>query len=291
MSMPDLTIPRIYLLQAPKIDWDEMERYFNENNFGSEWLDRWRNTRPGEDIEALDEFAARRCYRSFEAGLNANVTQVRKDSDKYFDNIKAQHHGSVFEHGQWTFAFEDVSRVFTHELVRHRVGVGISQESMRYVRLDQLKLWFPDWVLADPILCERNWGVLEVLENHQRWMSYYFGLETDPEEIVSAGEMWRDIPKTMTFKKKITSFMRRFAPDGVATGIIWSANARILRHVISERTGVGAEEEIRLVFGQVAEKMINDFPLLFGDFHEDEDAVDGDGNPMPGVYTTDYWKV
>lgn len=289
--MPTLVLPRVYKLAAPAIDWDEMVRYFKENDLGAEWLDRWKRTPPGEDIEALDEFAARRCYKSFEVGLNPNITAVRIDSVDYFQNVKGQHHGSVFEHGMFTFAFESVSRVFTHELVRHRVGVGISQESMRFVRLDHLNFWFPEWVLEDAILCERNWAILEVLENHQRWMSYHFGVEQDPEKIVMAGDLWTDKNKTFKFKKKITSFMRRFAPDGVATGIVWSANPRILRHVISERTSPGAEEEIRLVFGEVARHMIENYPLLFGDFHEDEDATDEFGDPLPGVYVTNYWKV
>ena len=53
-------------------------------------------------------------------------------------------------------------------------------------------------------------------------------------------------------KKAKTSFMRRFAPEGVATGIMWTANVRALRHVIEARTAPGAEEEIRLVFAEVA---------------------------------------
>jgi thymidylate synthase (FAD) len=293
--MPRRVEPRIYKVSAPEVDWDELDRYFKEMDYGREWLDRWMSARPGEDIEALDEFAARRCYRSFEPGLNPNVTKVRTDSEEYFDNIKVSRHGSVFQHGMFTFVFENVSRVFTHELVRHAVGVGISQESMRYVRLTDLPFWFPDWALEDDVLMERCWSVLEILENHQRFMSHWFGLETDPEKILLTSELYGPKGKKFAFKKFVTSFMRRFAPDGVATGIVWSANPRILRHVISMRTSMGAEEEIRLVFGQVAKIMIEKYPLLFGDFYEapegDPDATDGDGNHIPGVYITLNWKV
>lgn len=293
--MPRTVAPRMYLVSFPTIDWEEMNRYFSESQYGNEWLDRWKRTPPGEDIEALDEFAARRCYRSFEPGLNANITQVRTDSEAFFENVKAQRHGSVFQHGMFTFVFEDVSRVFTHELVRHTVGVGISQESMRYVRLIDLPFWIPEWAIGDDVLMRRCWGVLEVLENHQRFMTYHFGLEKDPEQLVDASPLYGEGGKSFFFKKFVTSFMRRFAPDGVATGIVWSANPRILRHVISMRTGMGAEEEIRLVFGQVAEWMINNYPLLFGDFREAEeghpDATDPEGNYVPGVYVTDNWKV
>ena len=36
---------------------------------------------------------------------------------------------SVLEHVSWTFVLQDISRIVTHELVRHRAGVAISQES------------------------------------------------------------------------------------------------------------------------------------------------------------------
>ena len=37
-------------------------------------------------------------------------------------------------------------------------------------------------------------------------------------------------------KKEVTSALRRLAPIGLSTDIIWTANARTLRHVIEMRT-------------------------------------------------------
>jgi thymidylate synthase (FAD) len=67
-------------------------------------------------------------------------------------------------------------------------------------------------------------------------------------------------------KKALTSAMRRIAPDGVATTLIWTANARTLRWVIEARTTPEAEIEIRSVFGKVAELMTKEAANLFGDF-------------------------
>ena len=78
-------------------------------------------------------------------------------------------------------------------------------------------------------------------------------------------------------KKHKTSFMRRFAPDGVATGLVWTANVRTLRHTIEARTDPGAEEEIRLVFGKIGELMRAEAPALFGDYE-----VSQDGTWVPG---------
>lgn len=75
--------------------------------------------------ESLIEGMGRMCYRSFEAGLNVNVGKVREGNDKYLGNIIKVGHGSVLEHASVSFIFHNVSRVFTHELVRHRAGTAM----------------------------------------------------------------------------------------------------------------------------------------------------------------------
>jgi thymidylate synthase (FAD) len=73
-------------------------------------------------------------------------------------------------------------------------------------------------------------------------------------------------------KKEITSALRRLAPIGLSTDILWTANVRTLRHVIEMRTAPGAEEELRLVFDQVARTMKDEAPNLFQDFSRREDG-------------------
>ena len=170
----------------------------------------------------------------------------------YLQNILKQQHGSVLEHLSFTFVLHNVSRVFTHELARHRPGTAISQESLRYVRLDELPFWFPEWAREDAELMKRATALLAELEQFQQWMAGHFGLDDDGV--------------TMHEKKLKTSFMRRFAPEGVATGLVWTANVRTLRHTIEARTDPGAEEEIRLVFGKIGELARAEAPALFGDY-------------------------
>jgi thymidylate synthase ThyX len=140
----------------------------------------------------------------------------------------------------------------THEVVRHRPGTAVSQESLRYVRLDELPFWFPGWAREDAELMKRATALLGELEQFQRWMAGHFGLDDDDTK--------------MHEKKAKTSFMRRFAPEGLATGLVWTANIRTLRHTIEARTDQGAEEEIRLVFGKIGELMRAEAPALFGDY-------------------------
>jgi thymidylate synthase (FAD) len=243
--------PEVFLVARPEIDYGQLAAYLREVG-GDSWLEKLDRGNLDNDALNLAEFAGRLCYRSWEPGLNPNVVRVRAGQDKYLENILSSAHGSVLEHVSFSFVLHNVSRVCTHEIARHRPGVAISQESLRFVRLADIPFWFPDWALADPELMKRATTLLEQMEEFQGWMAGHFGLDAE-------GVPFHE-------KKHKTSFMRRFAPDGVATGLLWTANIRTLRHTIEARTDPGAEEEIRLVFGKIAELMRAEAPALFGDY-------------------------
>lgn len=246
--------PEVHIIGRPKPDWEAVVDYLDAVGVSDEGTAALFRDGNLHSPDTLAEFGGRLCYRSWEPGLNPNVTKVRTDHDEYLRNILKQGHGSVLEHISWNFVFRNVSRVLTHELVRHRPGVAISQESMRYVRLTDLPMWFPEWAERDEEFMKHAGDLLSRMEWLQGWMAHHWKLD---EQGVPFHE-----------KKERTSFMRRFAPNGVATEIMWTANARTLRHVIEARTSPGAEEEIRLVFGKVARLMQEEAPALFGDFEE-----------------------
>jgi thymidylate synthase (FAD) len=212
--------------------------------------------------ETLCELAGRMCYESFEIGLNPNVTKIREDSKDYFRNLLSKGDGSVAEHGSASFAFLGVSRIFTHELARHRVGIAISQESLRYVRPKRIQMWLPEDL--DPRLKQAMLKVAERTEDAYRELE-----KTVP---------WDELQ--MEAKKRLTSALRRILFDGMATNVVWTANFRMLRWVIEMRTDPSAEVEIRLVFDQVAQICKRDYPLLFQDF-ERRELPDGTGSWRP----------
>jgi thymidylate synthase (FAD) len=249
--------PEVFLVARPQLDYEAIGAYLREVG-GESWLERLDRGDLDNDAQNLAELAGRLCYRSWEPGLNPNVNRIRTDQDKYLQNILASAHGSVLEHVSFSFVLHNVSRVFTHELVRHRPGTAVSQESLRFVRLDELPFWFPEWAREDPELMKRASALLGELEGFQLWMAEHFKLDDQ-------GVPFHE-------KKHKTSFMRRFAPEGVATGLVWTANIRTLRHTIEARTDSGAEEEIRLVFGKIGEIMRAEAPALFGDYQV-EDGV------------------
>jgi thymidylate synthase (FAD) len=256
LSGMDETTPSVFLLARPAVDTGAMRAYLDSVG-GASWLDRRLEEVPDgvNEAELLVEFAGRICYRSWEPGLNPNVRKVRTDRQEYLANIVSSLHGSVLEHASFSFAFRHVSRVFTHELVRHRAGSAFSQESLRYVRLTDIGFRVPP--ALEPIR-DQVVSLVEQLEEFQVDAAESLGLDDD------------GVP--FAVKKEITSALRRLAPIGLSTDILWTANVRTLRHVIEMRTAPGAEEELRLVFGEVARSARREAPGLFQDFQELEDG-------------------
>jgi thymidylate synthase (FAD) len=244
--------PSVHLICRPAVDLDAVRTYLDSVG-GSSWLEMRDQETGTSDAELLIEFAGRLCYRSWEPGLNPNVRKIRTDQSEYFANLLRSGHGSVLEHACFTFVFHEVSRVFTHELVRHRAGSAFSQESLRYVRLVDIGFRVPP--ALEPV---RN-QVIELVER----------LETFQQE---AAETLLDDEMPFALKKQVTSALRRLAPLGLSTDIIWTANVRTLRHVIAQRTEASAEEEMRLVFDRVAAIAVEEAPDLFLDFTRSEDG-------------------
>jgi thymidylate synthase (FAD) len=250
------TTPSVFLISRPSIDVDAIRAYLQDVG-GTSWLERRLADDDGEPngAQLLVEFCGRLCYRSWEPGLNPNVTRIREDQRAYFGNLLRSLHGSVFEHANFTFAFRNVSRVFTHELVRHRAGSAFSQESLRYVRLTDLGFRVPSSL--EPIR-DQVVNLVEQLEEFQVTAAEALGLDDE------------GLP--FAVKKEVTSALRRLAPIGLSTDIVWTANLRTLRHVIEMRTAPGAEEELRLVFDKVAQIMCDEAPGLFQDFERGADG-------------------
>lgn len=249
--------------------------------------------------ERITELAGRRCYLSFSIGLNPNVSRIRADIAEYCENILKSGHGSTLEHTSFTFAIENVSRIFTAEMNRHRAGMAISEGSMRFIRYNDIP------IVETPLLT--------LTEEEKAGMEYQWYLRVGRdgdvskckttavkkektreviERVVAQIEdayselqaIWYDELKPdskFTAKKHITSMIRRIIPMGVATGGVWTANIRALRHLCTMRCSEAAEEEIAVVAGKILEIMMKEEPTLFGDFHPNE----------AGYWVPVYYKV
>jgi len=235
--------PKTYLIGVTEVDFEGFLQYL-EDTGNIKFLESFKQaTKEGiSSGEALCSFYAKLCYKSLTLGGNKNVTKIR-DIKANLESIIQTGHGSVLEHCNLNFVTTDCSRVFTHELVRHRVGTAFSQTSGRYVALDEIDFVFDP--ILEPVRTEIEL-LIETIQNTARRMR---------EKLIT--------PDTkFSMKKKLTSAIRRIAPNGQSNEIGWSMNVRSLRHTIQMRTSSHAEWEIRVVFNQVADIITKKWPHI-----------------------------
>lgn len=206
----------------------------------------------GTDAGKIIETAGRTCYDSFGKGRN---------SVEYAKHILESGHGSVLEHAQFTFFITGVSRGLTHELVRHRVGVAISQRSTRYV--DETE---SPWILH-PLLVEyldkTGDDVLRV-----RWDEAVGKCRSVYAETVEKLQNFlikRGSDK-LTARKQARGAARGVLGNALETELIWSANVRALRTVLSQRASSGADAEIRAMAMELHRIMVAEVPPYFLDY-------------------------
>ncbi len=93
--------------------------------------------------------AARLCYSPLGAQeIMDNFSS--EEVEKFLLNLTEMGHLSPVEHVSFTFGIEGVSRVLSHQLVRHRIGVSYSQKSQRYVKENQFDYIIPPTIMKSP---------------------------------------------------------------------------------------------------------------------------------------------
>ena len=247
----NFVMPKVFLVGYTGVDFDVLQEYLAYTD-QKEFLDEINEAKEQglNSGEILCSFYAKACYASLTTKKNKNITKTRAIEDN-IKGILDSGHGSVIEHVNLNFMITDCSRVFTHELVRHRIGTAFSQTSGRYVRSDVLN------VVIDPILDP----AYDLFEEARAYLQEWYGRVQSRLKI--------DEVKDFNRKKKLTSAMRRMLPNGQSNEIGVSLNLRALRHTIEMRTSEHAEWEIRLVFDQIYKIVKDKYPVMFSDASEE----------------------
>lgn len=237
--------PKAFLIAETRVDLSVMEEALRDLG-----VEHWQSDAT-DGASLLTEFAGKSCYLSFDTSLNQNLTRTGGRTNRQYiqDSIVANHHGSVLEHSTVTFFITDVSRVVTHEIVRHRAGAAYSQTSGRYVRSDELSFYLPRDIANNPEAVGIFEHMIYRMEQAMKDLALFTSVDTKPFSI----------------KKRLTSAFRRLIGNGQANHIVVTANHRAWRHMIEMRTDPHAEEEIRVVFADISRQLRVKFPAIYAD--------------------------
>ncbi|MBP2652141.1 MAG: Thymidylate synthase thyX [Firmicutes bacterium] len=178
--------------------------------------------------------AARLCYSPI--GAQALLEKMSDaEAAKLVAKLVATGHLSTVEHVSFTFAIEGVSRVLTHQLVRHRIA-SYSQQSQRYVKEHDFEYIVPPSVANNPVAVAKFEALMDNIRK-----SY--------DELVAMGVHQEDA--------------RYCLANATETKIVVTMNARALHNFFALRCCNRAHWEIRRLANKMLLEVQKVAPELF----------------------------
>ena len=207
------------------------------------------------DSSQLCKIAGQTCYMSFGVKRTRN-----ENAAAYIERLTSAGHGSVLEHSSFSFLLYGISRSVTHELVRHRAGVGFSQVSQRYVsgavlRFVERPEFQGDGELHRLFEDRADRAAAEYAEMADRLL----GRQEGGNSMLSADY------KTDA-RKKVQQTARSLLPNETEAPMVFTGNVRALRHIVEMRADAHAESEIRNLALRLFLCLATTDPILFGDY-------------------------
>ena len=186
------------------------------------------------EAERKVAMAARLCYSPIGAAeLEERLSE--KQVQALVEKILAMGHFSTLEHVSFTFAIEGVSRVLTHQLVRHRIA-SYSQQSQRYVKEHEFEFIVPPAIAANPSARERFESLMEEVR-------------TVYAELTAMGVHQEDARYCLT--------------NATETKILVTMNARALFNFFELRCCARAQWEIRALALAMLARCREALPVIF----------------------------
>lgn len=260
-SIKIVTEPSVYLVGKQTIDNAELDRFLADHEV-SHWT-----TDTEVAGEKLVEVAGRLCYMSYAKPRPGG-------NSAYIDHILDVGHGSVLEHAVYNLVITGVSRSLTHELVRHRAGMGYSQLSQRYVDESDCSFVLPP-ILIEGMRVSETGEPWQYLDNGPRlevalfksWLgSVRQSLQSYRSLVSMLDEKLADIEDKTERRKAAREAARSVLPNATETKIFVTGNARALRHFIEMRGSLHADAEIRRLAVAVHSILEAESPNIFGDY-------------------------
>ena len=205
----------------------------------------------GQGPESLVAAAGKLCYSKSDI---VSLTQKLSDEDieKFINKLVELGHLSPFEHANFTFGIEGISRTCSHQIVRHRTG-KYSQQSQRYVDLkESFEFIIPEAIKGNKEAEEIY--IDSIMRDYDAYIEITYALVKK--------YLLEGMEEKAATKKALED--ARFAlPNACETKIIMTMDARNLINFFKERCCMRAQWEIREVANQMLDACLEVAPHLF----------------------------
>lgn len=192
--------------------------------------------------------ACRVCYSKKK--IKDLIVEAAEKSDKekipLIKSVMSSGHLSTVEHVSYTFGIDGMTRIYTQQLVRHRLA-AYSQQSQRYVR-------------ASEIIDEIRENAKSDYSDAPDQLEIY--MDQVKQSIDNYNKMVDSLIEKGMEEEEAFEHARLILPNAVPSNILVTMNLREIIHVCNIRLCKRAQKEIRDVFSIVANMITNDHSFL-----------------------------
>ena len=181
-----------------------------------------------------------------------------EEARKHIGRVMSYGHEGISEFAFFIFSVSGISRVLTHQLVRHRIASYL-QMSSRHTDLSELDFLIPPKIKDNP-------------EAYRMFMEFIKYARSNYKKLLELGIHKEDA--------------RYLIPDSIETHIVIGMNARALNNFFGHRLCEKAQWEIRYLANKMKELVKKETPSLFWSEHR-PCVIRG---KCPQIRSCGFWK-
>jgi thymidylate synthase (FAD) len=236
--------------------------------------------------DAIVAAAAKLCYSP--VGVDGIMEKLTDEEvAKFVEHLVSMGHESPIEHVTFTFGIEGISRSCSHQIVRHRIA-SFSQQSQRYVKLDQFEYIIPPEIAKDSYTkgifikhMEESQDAYDKLVDalidnkiENRYPTWFEDTEEeymalDNQKLLNLNQNIRNLwaknhkKEYNAIEKEAIEDARYVFPNACETKMVTTMNARSLYNLFNKRCCNRAQWEIRQVADEMLKLVKEVAPVLF----------------------------
>lgn len=236
--------------------------------------------------DAIVAAAAKLCYSP--VGVDGIMEKLTDEEvAKFVKHLVSMGHESPIEHVTFTFGIEGISRSCSHQIVRHRIA-SFSQQSQRYVKLDQFEYIIPPEIAKDSYTkgifikhMEESQDAYDKLVDalidnkiENRYPTWFEDTEEeymalDNQKLLNLNQNIRNLwaknhkKEYNAIEKEAIEDARYVFPNACETKMVTTMNARSLYNLFNKRCCNRAQWEIRQLADEMLKLVKEVAPVLF----------------------------